>query len=100
MFLLGALLHSSVFMKLKQMGDSHWHRSGGTEPEWKNAVRLYARAEVEWTKSQKYILILNWRGELPCPVITCVIIIRQEFSFMYFEQAAECLSVGEGCFSG
>lgn len=69
-------------------------QNGATEPEWKNAVRLYTRAEVEWTESQKYILVLNWRGELPCPVIISVIIIKQEFSFMYFKQAAESLSVG------
>jgi len=72
----------------------------GTEPERKNAVRLYTRAEVEWTKSQNYILLLNCRGELPCPVIVCVIIIRQEFSFMYFKRDTEPLSVGEGCLSG
>lgn len=63
-------------------------QNGGTEPELRNTLRLYTRVEVELVKSQKYILILIW-GELPCPVIMCVIRIRQEFSFIYFTEAAE-----------
>lgn len=63
-------------------------QNGGTEPELRNALRLYTRVEMELMKSQKYILILSW-GELPCPVIMCVIRIMQEFSFIYFTQTAE-----------
>lgn len=70
-------------------------QNGVTEPGWKNELRLYARVEVEWTRSQKYVRILNWR-EVQRPVILCVIIVWQELSFTYFKQAAECLSVGEG----
>lgn len=68
-------------------------QNGVTEPGWKNEARLYAKVEVEWIKSQKDVRILR---EVQCPVILCVIIVRQELSFTYFKQAAECLSVGEG----